>query len=177
MNKYLNDLRWVLNNLLITELEDAVDLLSRARQGNRQIFIVGNGGSATTASHFACDLGKNLHTEGLPDFHVISLDNLCVLTAYANDEGYDNIYVKQISNLMKPGDVVIGISASGNSENICKAIKLARRLGAITVGFTGHNGGKLGKLVHLHLNAPSKDIKQIEDAHLVMTHMITRAME
>ena len=176
MNKYINSLHKTLDNISIEKLKDIVDVLSRARLGERKIFIIGNGGSSATASHFACDLVK-LHSDGLPDFHVISFDNLPILTAYANDDGYDNVYSLQLKSMVKPADIVIGISASGNSKNICSAIRMANSLGAATIGFTGYDGGELGKLVTWHVNISSNDIKQIEDIHLIMTHMITRIME
>lgn len=176
MKDYVDALHKVLDDFPIGRLGDVVDVLSRARIGERKIFIIGNGGSSATASHFACDLVK-LHSEGLPNFHVISFDNLPILTAYANDDGYESIYSFQLQGMVKPADIVIGISASGNSANICKAIDVANHLGAATIGFTGYDGGELGKLVTFHVNVPSQDIKQIEDAHLIMTHMITRIME
>ncbi len=104
-----------------------VELLHHARLSERQIFVMGNGGSASTASHMACDLGKNTDAPGYPRFRVISLvDNMAMLSAYANDVGYENVFAEQLANLLRKGDIVIAISTSGNSPNVLRAIELAK---------------------------------------------------
>jgi D-sedoheptulose 7-phosphate isomerase len=139
---------------------------------------MGNGGSAATASHFVCDLAKNTRYEGWPPFRVIGLtDNIASLTAYANDEGYQNVFSQQLANLVRPGDIVIGISASGNSPNVLRAIDLANQAKARTIGFTGFDGGQLGKMVDLHINVPSNIIEQVEDIHLMLEHMIVKTLK
>lgn len=158
-------------------IEQAIELLHQARLEGRQIFILGNGGSASTASHMVCDLAKNTRRTDLPPFKVIGLaDNMAIFSAYGNDEGYDNVFAQQLANLVQPGDVVIGISTSGNSPNVLRAVELAHEGGAVTVGFTGFDAGKLGPLVDLQLHVPSDCIEQVEDIHLVFEHLITKAL-
>jgi D-sedoheptulose 7-phosphate isomerase len=138
---------------------------------------MGNGGSAATASHMVCDLAKNTRTPEAPDFRVIGLaDNMPIFSALANDEGYENVFSQQLANFVQPGDVVIGISASGKSPNVVKAIELARRAGAITIGFTGFDGGRLHELVDLEIHVPSHTIEHVEDIHLTLDHVITKAI-
>jgi D-sedoheptulose 7-phosphate isomerase len=138
---------------------------------------MGNGGSASTASHFACDLGKNTVIAGQPRFRVLALtDNMAMFSAYANDNGYESVFAEQLANLVNPQDVVIAISASGNSPNVLKAIKLATQTGATTIGLTGFNGGHLGKLVDIEIRVPSSLIEQVEDVHLMLEHLIVTAI-
>jgi phosphoheptose isomerase len=132
-------------------IEEVIDTLHDARLTGKQVFIMGNGGSASTASHFVCDLAKNTRKEGWPHFKAIGLaDNIAIFSAYANDEGYDNVFAQQLASLICTGDIVIGISASGNSPNVLKAMEIAKQHRAKTIGFTGFDGGKLGKMVDEH---------------------------
>jgi D-sedoheptulose 7-phosphate isomerase len=138
---------------------------------------MGNGGSAATASHMVCDLMKNTRKMDLPNLRVLGLaDNMPVFSALGNDEGYENVFAGQLASYAQPGDVVVAISASGNSPNVLKAVELANQIGARTVGFTGYNGGKLGQMVEFHINVPSDNIEQVEDIHLVLEHMITSVL-
>lgn len=157
----------------------AVTALHSARLNNNQIFVMGNGGSASTASHFVCDLNKNTRHESLPPFRLIGLaDNMAILAAYANDEGYENVFVKQLANFLRPGDVVIGISASGNSENVLRAVQFANDTGQnTTIGLTGFSAGKLGPMVDIHMHVPSNNIEQVEDIHLMLAHLMTTALK
>src|SRR5512146_2127398 len=128
---YIQDMHNSLDYLPVKEIREVVNLLHDARLKEKTIFIMGNGGSATTASHFVCDLGKNTRVENWPYFRVIGLtDNVASITAYANDEGYENIFSQQLVGLLRSGDVVIAISASGNSKNVLKAIEVANNCGA-----------------------------------------------
>ena len=131
---YLAQLQDVVANLPADLIDRVVAiLLDSARQGNK-VFIFGNGGSASTASHFACDLAKNTQVPGAPHFRVIGLtDNMALMTAWANDTAFDNIFAAQLSPLVERGDVVIGISCSGNSANVLKAMEVARQHGAVTL--------------------------------------------
>ena len=143
----------------------------------KQVFILGNGGSASTASHFVCDLGKNTRVPGIPNFRVMGLtDNIALFSALANDEGYENVFAQQLANHLQPGDVVIGISTSGNSKNVVNAIQLANSGGAKTIGFTGFDSGELGSIVDVNLHVPSQSIEHVEDVHLVLEHLITKAL-
>lgn len=177
VERYISDLRNTLDLLPVDKIDEVINLLHEARLGDRQVFVMGNGGSASTASHMVCDLAKNTRRPGWPHFRVIGLtDNMAIFSAYANDEGYENVFSGQLANLLRPDDIVIGISASGNSRNVIKAIELANKQGAITVGLTGNNGGQLGAMVKHHINVPSPRVEQIEDLHLSVEHMIANTL-
>jgi len=139
---------------------------------------MGNGGSASTATHFVCDLGKNTRSPELPNFRVIGLsDNMAIFSALANDEGYENVFAQQLASFVQPEDIVIGISASGNSPNVLRAMVLANQRGARTVAFTGFDGGKLRSLAGIEIHVPSHCIEHVEDIHLVLEHLITKALK
>lgn len=177
VQNYFAELKATLDAIDPAPIEQVIELLHEARVNGRQIFIMGNGGSASTASHFVCDLGKNTRMDGWPHFKVIGLaDNMAIFSAYANDDGYENVFALQLANLIQPRDVVIGISTSGNSPNVLRAIELANERSAITVGFTGFDAGKLGNMVSYHLHTPSDCIEQVEDIHLMLEHLITKAL-
>jgi D-sedoheptulose 7-phosphate isomerase len=163
----------IVERLPLGQVEQVVDALREARINGSQIFTFGNGGSAATASHFVCDLAKNTRKEGIPPFRVYGLsDNLSILTAYGNDEGYENVFAQQLINLIRPGDVVVAFSCSGNSPNVIRAIEAAKMYSAKTIGFTGFDGGKLGKMVDINVCIPSTSFEQIEDIHLMLEHII-----
>jgi D-sedoheptulose 7-phosphate isomerase len=174
---YFTQLQEMVANLP-TDLVDRVItiLLESARQG-KKVFIFGNGGSAATASHFACDLAKNTQVTGAPHFRVIGLtDNMALMTAWGNDTAFDNVFAAQLKPLVEPDDVVIGISCSGNSANVLKAMEVAHRYGATTIGFTGDQGGRLKDIVDVCIQVPSPLIEQQEDAHLILEHCICNAV-
>jgi len=174
---YFTELKQTLDNLPEGLISEVIEILHAARLKQSKIFIIGNGGSASTASHFVCDLAKNTRKEGWPSFRVIGLtDNIAILSAYANDEGYENVFAQQLANLVEPDDLVIAISASGNSPNVLKAVELASQRGAFTIGFTGFTGGILGKLVDINLHVPSNVIEHVEDAHLMLEHLVCKAL-
>jgi len=174
---YFTELKQTLDNLPEGLISEIIEILHAARLKQSKIFIMGNGGSASTASHFVCDLAKNTRKEGWPSFRVIGLtDNIAILSAYANDEGYENVFAQQLANLVEPDDLVIAISASGNSPNVLKAVELASQRGAFTIGFTGFTGGILGKLVDINLHVPSNVIEHVEDAHLMLEHLVCKAL-
>lgn len=171
--RYIDQLQRTLNSLPLTQVNKVIDTLQEARLQNRQIFIMGNGGSASTATHFVCDLAKNTRHSAWPSFRVFGLsDNMALLSAYANDEGYENVFAQQLANYVQPEDVVIAISASGNSANVLRAVELARERDAQTIGFTGFDGGQLGTMVDLHVHIASDCIEQVEDVHLILEHLI-----
>ena len=175
---YLSSLQQTMNELPKENIVSVIELLQAARADGRQVFIMGNGGSASTATHFVCDLAKNTRRDGLPHFKVIGLtDNMALFSAYANDEGYENVFSQQLANLVTPGDVVIGISASGNSKNVLNAIALAKACDATTIGFTGFDGGQLAPMVDLNVHANSSIIEHVEDIHLMLEHMIVKAIK
>ncbi len=172
--RYVSELTTTLNQLPWERIDEVATFLYEAWLNNKQVFVMGNGGSAATASHFACDMGKNTVVAGQRRLRILALtDNMALFSAYANDEGYERVFADQLSNFVQEGDVVIGISTSGNSENVIQAIELARACRATTIGWTGHKGGRLASLVDVSLVVPNECIEQIEDVHLILEHMIT----
>lgn len=177
LEDYTRELKYTLDRLALELVEEVVDCLHQARMNGQQVFVIGNGGSAATATHLACDLGKNTVSAHAPRFRVISLtDNMAVFSAIGNDLGYENVFAEQLANLVQPGDVVIAISASGNSPNVLKAIKLAKLHEARTIGWSGYDGGKLATLVDIPVVVPNHCIEQIEDIHMMLGHMVTTAV-
>jgi D-sedoheptulose 7-phosphate isomerase len=174
---YLVGLRTALAAVSLPSLRAIVSTLERAYAGGGTIFVCGNGGSATTASHFAVDLAKNTRSRGAPPLRVVSLvEHVAALTAWANDEGYSFVFAGQIDGVVAPGDVVIGITTSGNSENVLNALRCARRAGAVTVGLLGAEGGNARRLADVYVLAPAGRIEQEEDIHLALAHAITTHM-
>lgn len=177
LGTYLRDLRRTLERLPLERIEQAIAILEEARQNRARVFILGNGGSAATASHFVCDLAKNTRQAGRPDFRVVGLaDNVPIFSALANDEGYEQVFAGQLASLVEAGDVVIAISASGNSPNVIAALRVAGQAGATTIGFTGFDGGRLGAMADLNLHVPSDCIEHVEDIHLMLEHMICKSL-
>jgi D-sedoheptulose 7-phosphate isomerase len=175
---YIADLKTCLDDLDTDSLEKVKDLLLKAYTDKKQIFICGNGGSATTASHFACDLGKGTTVDFADSsetrFRVVALtDNIATLTAYANDNSYEDIFKEQLVNLIGPGDVVIGISASGNSENVVRALKLAKEKGATSASFVGFSGGKCKDVSDISVYVKNDHYGVVEDMHLVIMHLLS----
>jgi D-sedoheptulose 7-phosphate isomerase len=172
--EYLSYLSKVLSEIKTTDIERFVTVLLNARETGNQIIFMGNGGSAATASHFANDISIGTHTLDKP-FRAISItDNVAILTAVANDSGYDEIFHQQLKVVMRPGDIVVGISASGNSKNILIAIEYANSMGNETVGITAFDGGKLRDLAMQSIHVPTneKEYGPAEDAHMVLDHLI-----
>lgn len=177
--RYVSALNGVLDHLPLEQTSHAVDLLFRAYQTRHTVFTFGNGGSAALASHLAADLGKGTHVPGpaslapVKRLKVISVtDNVPMLTAWANDTKFENVFAAQIENSIEAGDIAFGISGSGNSPNVLRALELARRVGATTIGLTGCGGGKMKDLLDCAMVVPSHHMQQVEDAHLVIAHLI-----
>lgn len=155
------------------ELDIILQILERARMERRHIFVFGNGGSSSTASHFAADLGKNTVRAHLPRFQITCLnDNMALLSAYANDVGYECVFAEPLISHAKAGDVAIALSASGNSPNVLRAIAAANERGLITIGLAGMNGGKLQELAQHCVVVPSQAYEQIEDVHMMLCHAL-----
>lgn len=172
---YLEGLKQSVEALPLNALSRIASLIWEAYQSNRQIFVIGNGGSAATAAHFACDLAKGTITEGKKRFRVLALtDNIPVITAWSNDFGYDRVFVEQLKNLLQPGDLVIGLSGSGNSKNVLFAMDYARASSANTIGICGLGGGMMPRLADECLIVDSTDMQQVEDIHLIITHIMSR---
>ncbi len=161
------------NKSLRNNTSRVIDIIIDARKDGRTIFMMGNGGSASTSSHFACDLTKLTACPDKPRIKAISLND-CIPTmlAVANDNGYENIFSEQLKALMTPGDVVIGISGSGNSPNVLKGVEYANSMGGTTIGMTGFDGGKLMVLAKENIYVPTNSMQYAEDAHLFLTHII-----
>ena len=160
------------------KLERALQLLAGARDQGRKVFVLGNGGSAATAIHMVCDLGKGTIRTGERRLRVISLaDNMAVMTAWANDASYEMIFCEQLANLLDPGDVVIALSASGNSPNVVRAVEYANQHGAATIGFLGFGGGKLKQMVQLDITVSCRDYGVVEDLHLSLNHILSQCLK
>ncbi len=170
---YLKNLKELINNIKAEEIQKIIDVLEQAHSHKRKIFIIGNGGSAATANHFACDFGKNAIRDDENRFKLISLsDSSSAITAYGNDNGYENVFSEQLKNLMEKEDILFAISASGNSPNIIKAVEYAKKKEGIVIGLSGFNGGKLNELADVNINVASENYEPIEDIHLIITHII-----
>jgi len=177
VNSYFSELEQMVRAISRPDLERVLSLLENVYRSGHRIFIIGNGGSAATASHFALDLAKNTIMAGAPRLKAISLtDHVPLITAWSNDTAYEHIFAEQLANMIEPGDVVIGISASGNSPNVINALLLARQYRAFTVGLLGARGGKMKDMVDASILAPGQNIEQEEDAHMILAHVITRHM-
>ena len=171
---YLRGVKQTMDEISFQELQEVVDVIETAYRKGNQIFILGNGGSASTASHFACDLGKGTAAEGKPRFKVTSLnDNVALLTAIGNDLGLDDLFSEQLKICLEEGDVVILITGSGNSANLLKAAEYANSRGAITIGFIGFGGGKLREMVQHQITISSRKYEFIEPVHLILEHLIS----
>jgi len=175
--KYLDEVAKTLEKMekdIPYKAEEIVGTLLKARDRGKRIYICGNGGSASTASHMASDLNKGASRKDAPRFRAVALtDNIPAMLAWANDASYDDIFVEQLRNHLDKDDVVIGISGSGNSANVLKAIHLANDEGAVTIGLTGFDGGKLAQLAKIVYVVPNNVMQQIEDIHLLIEHMIS----
>jgi len=174
---YFNSVAEVLAHLPCTVIDQIVEVLFQAYQANRFVFLFGNGGSAALASHLACDLGKGTAMNGNLRFRVMALtDNVPLMTAWANDSRYEDIFAEQLHNFIQAGDLAIAISGSGNSPNVIKALEVARRAGAYNIGIGGYQGGKMKGLCNLCAVVPSDNMQIIEDMHLSICHCIFLAL-
>ena len=177
VSEYLTEARRCLDAISVRDVVRFLECLDHAYDNDAHVYLIGNGGSAATASHMACDLAKNLHpswdTPGRR-LRVASLtDNTPLITALANDCGYEHVFSEQLRNLVKPGDVVIAVSASGQSPNVLEALTLARRRGARTAALLGFDGGQAREAVDVAIVIDSHDYGHVEDVHLVLNHLVT----
>ena len=174
--QYFEELQSVVTTLSHDGIEEIADVLVRSYEAGRTVFLFGNGGSASLASHLACDLGKGTaYCNGAERFRVLALtDNLPTLTAWANDSSYEDVFAEQLRNFVRPRDVAFAISGSGNSKNVLNALQVAREAGAITVGISGFQGGKMKALCDICVVVPSNNMQIIEDLHMAMAHSIFR---
>lgn len=172
---YLDRLRDVLARIDVAVIDSVVEALLAARADDRTIFVLGNGGSAATAAHLVNDLTGGMPTSSRR-FRIFSLvDNAALLSAVANDQGYEHVFARQLEGVLRPSDVVIAISASGNSRNVVRAVAHANAVGALTIGLTGFDGGQLRQLARISVHVPTAngEYGASEDAHLALAHAIT----
>ncbi|MEY8336988.1 SIS domain-containing protein [Lachnospiraceae bacterium 62-35] len=170
---YLSMEREVLNSLSADDINEVMNILEGARLSGKRIFICGNGGSASTASHLECDFNKGISYDQDLKYDIECLsDNVPMMMAIANDIGYHDVFVVPLKNKLKKGDIVIGISGSGNSENVLKAFEYANDLGADTIAFTGYSGGKLKEMAKHNVHVAIDNMQIVEDVHLILNHMM-----
>jgi D-sedoheptulose 7-phosphate isomerase len=178
---YLEGLKRCMDALPLEAIAELIRLLEVAYSENRQVFVLGNGGSASTASHMASDLGKTVLPKNLPDSHprfrVMALtDSVAWMTAISNDLSYREVFAEQLKNWVNPEDLVIAISGSGNSANVLEGIKVAKQRGAKTVALLGFDGGKTLPLVDHAVLVKSNNYGFVEDLHMVVNHLITASL-
>jgi phosphoheptose isomerase len=167
----------VLRRLPFAMIDRVTDALWRAYVENRTVYVFGNGGSAALASHCACDLGKGTVVNGNRRFRVLALtDNVPLMTAWANDASYEDVFAEQLVGLVHKDDIALAISGSGNSLNVLKALQVAKDAGALTIGLTGFRGGRMKDLCDLCVIVPSDSMQVIEDLHVCVNHAIFSAL-
>ena len=171
---YFERLKALVDAMPVDRIEAMGETLFQAYRHGKQVFVIGNGGSAATASHMACDLGKNTIGPNLRRFRIMSLnDNMPLLSALANDLGYERVFSEQLVNLIRPGDVLIVISGSGRSPNILEAMRYARGRSATIIALLGFDGGDARELADECVLVPSDDYGLVEDMHMILDHVLT----
>lgn len=177
IDTYFNELRKGIDSINYNSIEKSIEVILDAYKNNKCIFIMGNGGSASTASHFICDLNKGIVHNEKSKLRIMCLnDNIPLITALGNDLGYDKIFEKQIENWVNKGDIIIAISCSGNSPNIVNGISCAINKKAYIIGFTGFNGGFLKEKSNLNIHVNNYNYGQIENIHLIIFHYISQSI-
>ncbi len=172
-NSYFACLSRTVEKLPFETIDHITGVLLRAYDRGHTIYLFGNGGSAALASHFACDLGKGTANGSGKRFRVLALtDNVPLMTAWANDCAYEDIFAEQLANFIQPDDVAFAISGSGNSPNVLRALGVAKEAGGITVGLTGYQGGRMKDLCDFCMIVPSDNMQIIEDLHLCVSHAL-----
>ncbi len=175
---YFERLNETLSKLKISELEKLEEIIFNAYKDNKTIFVIGNGGSASAATHWACDFSKGTKVEGKKPLRCISLtDNIAIMTAISNDISYEDVFVEQLKVFLSSGDILIGISASGNSENIVKALQYCKDNGGIAVAIVGFTGGKCREIANHTIYIPNNEYGIVEDIHIIIDHMISQKIK
>lgn len=174
---YVEKLKIVLDSLDITEIENAIDLISSKWKEGKQIITLGNGGSSMTALHFITDWNKSIFlSSGIPFRGRTLVDNMGIIMAYGNDLSFNDVFSEQLKNVLQPGDLVIAISGSGNSENVIRAVEYANNNRGITLGLSGFSGGKLKNLAHHSIWVNVNDMQLSEDVHSIIGHMVMQKL-
>jgi D-sedoheptulose 7-phosphate isomerase len=177
INNYRASVAAAIASLQVDKIGDVLDAIAEVRDRGNRIYIIGNGGSAATAMHFASDLCKGAINAASPRIKAFALaGNTALSTAWANDTSYENIFAEQVANHVVAGDLVIAISCSGNSPNILKGVTAARGKGARSIALTGFDGGKVKGLVDIAIVIPGDNMEQAEDIHLMLCHIITTCL-
>ncbi len=172
---YIDGVKSLLDEIPQNQIEEITEVILNAYRSGKNVFILGNGGSASTASHFACDLNKTIAVEGKARLKAMSLtDNVALMTAICNDINYDSVFKEPLVGFLNNGDVVICISASGNSPNVLEAARYAKSKRAVVIGFIGFDGGTLREIADNSIVLYSDDYGQVEGVHSVLTHLISR---
>lgn len=170
---YLDNINDIIKDLETDNISKAIASIKEARETDKRIFVFGNGGSAATANHFAADFSKNATRDDDNRFKIISLsNNVSSITACGNDIGFETVFEEQLKNLMQEEDLIICISASGNSPNIIKAVEYGRKKKGTIIGITGFNGGRLKEISDINIHVNSDSYEQVEDLHLIIAHII-----
>lgn len=173
IKNYINDEIKILQNLDIEELNKTINLLEETRLKGNTIYVFGNGGSASTASHMQNDFNKGISEKLVKRYKFNCLcDNVATIMAIANDDCYENVFLNQITNNVKPGDIAIAISGSGNSKNVINAVEYFKSKGNTVIGFTGYSGGKLKELADIKLHVPLDNMQITEDVHIIFNHLM-----
>jgi len=173
ISEYIDLEKRVLDSLSIQDISKVMNVMEEARLTGKRIFVCGNGGSASTASHLECDFNKGVSYDQEIKYDIECLsDNVPMMMAIANDIGYDDVFVVPLRNKLKPNDIVIGISGSGNSENVIRAFEYANQMGATTISFTGYSGGKLKPMSDCNIHVNVDNMQIVEDIHLILNHMM-----
>jgi D-sedoheptulose 7-phosphate isomerase len=173
ITSYKQTLTKALDTIDLNKVTRAIEIVAEARAQGRTIFVCGNGGSASTASHFVCDMAKGASFQHASRFRIMALtDSLPTITAYSNDVAYESVFVEQLRNFAQAGDVVMLISGSGNSANVLRTAEYANSIGCHTIALTGRDGGQLGPLAELQIRVAEPHMGRIEDGHMIVCHMI-----
>ena len=186
IDNYFAEMEKIIRLISRNDIERVIEALFKAWKENKQVFIMGNGGSASTASHFVCDLAKCTIAEGRKRFRVIGLtDNIPLMSAWINDNGFDNLFIEQLKNLYNPGDVLIGISVHGGSgkdkggawsQNLLKAMQFVKDNSGLTIGFSGFDGGAMKDLADICVVVPYDSTPHVESFHIVLEHLIANCL-
>ena len=177
VKNYFQEHNNILNKIDIKQLEKIIGLINQGYLKGKKIFTCGNGGSASTASHMITDWNKMTTMATGKKLYGFSLtDNIGLITAYANDTNYENVFKGQLESIMDEGDFLISVSGSGKSQNVINAVNYANKIGGFTIGIAGFDGGELSKICHESIIVPSYDMQICEDIHLMVCHLIMKKL-